>query len=55
MGKNTFRFTAIFSLVLLLASAGFLAASPQWDPNLRPVKLVSRNANEVVLDDFRCD
>lgn len=53
MGKNIFRFTALFSLLLLFASAGFLAAGPQWDPNLRPVRLVSRSANEVVLDDFR--
>ncbi|HQB82099.1 MAG TPA: hypothetical protein PLR50_01270 [Candidatus Rifleibacterium sp.] len=53
--KNTALLNLAYSflLIIIFASAGL--AAPQWDPNLRPVRLVSRGANEVVLDDFRCD
>lgn len=41
------------SLLLIIISASIGLGAPQWDPNLRPVRLVSRGADEVVIDDFR--
>lgn len=41
------------ALVLLILLPVIVLASPDWSPNLRPVKLVSISGDEVVLDQMR--
>ena len=41
------------ALVLLILLPVIVLASPDWSPNLRPVKLVSMSGDEVVLDQMR--
>jgi hypothetical protein len=44
-------FTIFLILSLFLVSS--LSAAPTWDPNLTPVKVVSSNDKEIVLDNVR--
>jgi len=53
MTGKIIRLTALLSLLLVFVPLCQATAEPKWNPNLRPVKLVSQNAAEVVIDDFR--
>lgn len=48
---NKFRLSAVLLAAILLPVLVF--AGLEWDPNLRPVKLVSRSQSEVILDQVR--
>ncbi|KAF1083522.1 MAG: hypothetical protein GQF41_0300 [Candidatus Rifleibacterium amylolyticum] len=53
MASNNLRLTALLICLLVLLPLCMASANPRWNPNLTPIKLVSKNANEVLIDNFR--
>jgi len=53
MAINNLKVVALLCALLVFMPLCLVSANPKWNPNLTPVKLISRSANEVVLDNFR--